>query len=363
MHTSSPSEAAERPATPDASWLRVLAGGVLMGLANLVPGVSGGTMILALGLYDRFIEAVSALARLRFAARPLLFVAVLGAGLVLAVVTLATPAVWLVTHHRWLAYSLFIGMTLGGVPMLWRVVRPLSPSVAVGALAGFGLMAVVAFGLQDTVLPQTFLVFLVAGALAASSMILPGVSGSYILLILGLYDVVIASLRPGDLLEEPLASLGVVVPVVIGAALGIGLLSNFLRIVLDRFQRPSHAVLLGLLVGSVLGLWPFQGAVHPELVDETRRDAVAELVGGAAPEEIARATGVRFDDGEIRDLRDRYQGRSAGDLELLALQLRPYRPTPARVALALLALVIGFLITRALGDRDPHDLEEDPGGG
>lgn len=351
------------PAPTEASYPRVFAGGVLMGLANLVPGVSGGTMILALGLYDRFIQVIAELARLRFSVRALLFAGALGVGLVVAVVGLATPAVWLVTHHRWLAYSLFIGMTLGGVPMLFRVVRPLDAPVAVGALAGLAVMAVIAFGLQNTVLPQTFPVFLLAGAVAAASMILPGVSGSYILLILGLYDVVIGSLRPADLLGDPLDSIGVIVPVILGAVLGIGLLSNLLQVVLERFERVSHAVLLGLLVGAVLGLWPFQRAVHPELVDEARRDAVVLLAQGAEPARIAAETGVRLDPEQAAALRQRYAGSSAGDLELLALRLEPYAPSPGRVALALLALVLGFVLTRAIGDRDPHGRAEDPAPG
>lgn len=334
---------------PEATPPRVFAGGVLMGLANLVPGVSGGTMILALGLYDRFIASVADLARLRFEPRSIVFVTVLAAGLAVAVLGLATPAVWLVQQHRWLAYSLFIGMTLGGVPLLWAIVRPLDARVLLGALVGFAVMAVIAFGLQSTALSPTVPVFVVAGALAASSMILPGVSGSYVLLILGLYDVVIGSLRPAALRADLLGSLGIIVPVGIGAVLGIGLLSNGLRWFLNRWERVSHALLLGLLVGSVLGLWPFQGPAWPDLAVESRLDAVKALVAGESPEAIRLETGVALDAAEAARLRDTFGDRGSMELELMALRLERYRPTAGQVAISLAAMVFGFVLTLALG--------------
>lgn len=334
---------------PEATPSRVFIGGVLMGLANLVPGVSGGTMILALGLYDRFIASVANLARLRLERRSITFVAILAAGLAVAILGLATPAVWLVQEHRWLAYSLFIGMTLGGVPLLWAIVRPLDPRVVASAVIGFGVMAVIAFGLQSTALSPTLPILLVAGALAASSMILPGVSGSYVLLILGLYDVVVGSLRPAALRADLMGSLGIIIPVGIGAVLGIGLLSNGLRWFLHRYERPSHALLLGLLVGSVLGLWPFQGPAWPDLADEARLDAVKALVVGESPEAIRLDTGIEFDGAEATRLLDTFGGRESMELELMALRLERYRPTLGQVALSIATLLFGFALTMAMG--------------
>lgn len=332
-----------------ASATRVVVGGFLMGLANLVPGVSGGTMILALGLYDQFIGAVAELTSLRWSRSMFVFLALVGVGLVVAVLALSGPAVWLVTFHRWAAYSLFIGMTLGGVPLLWRCVRPLDGGTTVATALGLGVMALVAFGLQNFSLPHTFLVFTVIGALAASSMILPGISGSYILLIFGLYDVVISSLRPGTLMEDFSGSLAILVPVVIGVAIGIGALSNVLKLVLRRYERPAHAALLGLLLGSVLGLWPFREAVHPELVTREGVQAVELLLQGEELEAIEAETGVEWTDAEAGFVRADYEGLTRGDLKLLGLELEPYAPPFGRIAGALGLLVGGFFVTRLLG--------------
>ncbi len=346
MHA--PSEL-ERPVSAP----RAVAGGVLMGLANLVPGVSGGTMILALGLYERFIAALSDVTRLRLRAGSLLFLAWIGAGAIVAVLGMAGPAVYLVTEHRWIMYSLFVGMTLGGAPDLLRQSRPFRPSSIVALLAGLGLMAFFAFQLASSPVPVNAAVLLGVGALAASSMILPGISGSYILLVFGLYDVVIGSLRPAVLRADPGEALWILVPFALGAAAGIALLSNALRALLARHSAPTHGALLGLLLGSVLGLWPFQEAVHPELVDRDGRKAVEALLEGATPAEIQARTGVALEGPRAEELRARYAGSSPGDLRARSNELRRFRPTAAQVALALALFATGFALTRRLRPRAP----------
>ena len=110
---------ADRKTGPEApgaaSWApRAVAGGVLMGLANLVPGISGGTMLLAVGIYPRFIEAVADTTRLRLRLQPLLLLSVVAAAGGLAILLLAGFLRDLVVHQRWIMYSAFIGLTLGG---------------------------------------------------------------------------------------------------------------------------------------------------------------------------------------------------------------------------------------------------------
>ena len=324
-----------------------------MGLANLVPGVSGGTMILAVGLYDDFIRSPADLGRLRPSRRALSFLAIMGLGATAAILTLSGPAVMLVTQARWIAYSLFIGMTLGGVPLIWRLCQPLRPPVFLAAAVSITLMAWLAFGSGAAKLPATTPVLVLVGALAASSMILPGVSGSYLLLIFGLYDLVIGSLSINALREDPAASLSVIAPVALGAVLGIGLLSNVLKVLLARWSAASHGALLGLLLGAVLGLWPFQEAVHPELTNRATRSAVLLVSQG----ETSAAA------------RDRYPSVPADtDLVALVAELRAediaptratlksrgsavtfFSPHVSQVAMALALVLAGFSLTRRLG--------------
>lgn len=339
-------------ADPRPPVLRSLAGGVLMGLANLVPGISGGTMILAVGLYDRFVGAVADLSRLRFRRNSLLFVAVLGFGLVAAIGTLSQVAVDLVNGHRWIMYSLFVGLTLGGVPELLRRSRPLGPGVVVGILAGIGAMVALAYQLSGTQLPGTIPVLLAVGAAGASSMILPGISGSYVLLILGMYDLVIGSLSISAWREDFAASARIVGPVVVGAVLGIAALSNVLKVLLARAPRVSHGVLLGLLLGSVIGLWPFQQPVNAELAHKPTRKAVAMLLDGAGGDAVREKYGDEFDDERLVELRGRYRGLDAGDLKRRGEELERFTPEGRQIGIALGLLALGFVTTLAMGSRE-----------
>lgn len=339
--------------------VRALFGGVLMGLANLVPGVSGGTMILALGLYDAFIGAIADVTRLRFRRASVMLLALVGVGAVGAILGLSGVAVGLVQDHRWVMYSLFIGMTLGGAPDLWKQTRPLSAGVAVAFAASVALMAWLAWSLVEAHIEPSVPVLIGIGALAASSMILPGVSGSYLLLIFGMYDLVIGAASASRLIDAPVESAWILGPVVLGAGLGIALLSNVLKTALAAAPRVSHAALLGLLVGSVLGLWPFREPVHPELLDRDVRKGVELLAEGASVEEIEAARGLDWTAAEAEDLSATYAGKSRGELKLMSRRLRGFEPDAGQVAAALGLLVLGFAVTRTLGRHSGSDVSPD----
>jgi putative membrane protein len=339
-----PTSAVSAP-TPGAP--RVLFGGFLMGLANLVPGISGGTMILAVGLYERFIDTIADLTRLKLRRGPIVFAALIGVGAVAAVLGFSGVAVSLVRDQRWVMYSLFIGMTLGGVPLIWSFLRPFRVGVAVGFLGGFGLMLAQWLELFSTRLPDTTPWLALAGLLGATSMVLPGISGAYVLLILGLYETVIGSIS--TLRTDLTGSLAVLIPVGIGAALGVGGLSNLLKWLLVRFSAPVHGVLLGLLLGSVFNLYPFEDPVHPELADRSMRKAITALVQGEDVDVIAEKYSITFDGQERLRIESVYRGMGPADIKLLGDETSSYPPGLERASIALLLLLAGFAVTWLLG--------------
>jgi len=331
---------------------RSLAGGVLMGLANLVPGISGGTMILAIGLYDRFIGAVADVTRLRMRRDSLVFLGIVGLGLVTAVLTFSGLAVSLVSEYRWVMYSLFIGLTLGGVPELVGAARVSAPGAGRVWLAialGMAGMAWITFSMSGTQLPATIPVLLCVGAVAASSMILPGISGSYILLILGMYDTVVGSLSLGALREDWQSCARVVVPIVVGAVVGIGLLSNVLKWVLVRHSRVSHGVLLGLLCGSVFGLFPFQTPVDPDLANKNLRKAIAAVHSGEDPAQVIVSRDLDLSPEAFAASCERHVGKTPGQLKADGEALEFYRPGVSQILKALGLCLVGVGLTRLLG--------------
>jgi len=250
-------------AAPGAGLLvRGTCGGVLMGLANLVPGISGGTMLLATGIYRSFVEAVADLSRLRFRARSLFVVGLVALAALAAVVLLAGPMKELVETRQWVMYSLFIGLTLGGVPLVWRQARPVRAPFWMGVAGGFALMVLIKLTTDVGARDGGVTLLVLAGV--AGAMILPGISGAYLLLVLGQYERILGAVRDakdGARASDWSAVAGtfdVVVPVGIGVVLGVVVVSNLVRALLRRCEQATLGVLMGLLCGSVLGLYPFE---------------------------------------------------------------------------------------------------------
>jgi len=287
------------PASPSypALALRSAIGGVLMGLANLVPGISGGTMLLAAGVYRAFIAAVAEVSTLRFRPYSIVVLGSVVAAAALAIVLLAGPVKDLVVDHRWVMYALFIGLTLGGVPLVYDMLKRAggtSPAAVAGFLIGLAGMAALAFLKADgATTGSSFPMLFLAGIAGASAMILPGISGGYLLLVLGQYVPILASVdRLKDALTagDPAAALAewtVVLPVGLGVVVGIAGLSNLIKWLLHHRERPTLGLLLGLLVGSVLGLYPFQHTVPPAIGDQLKGGAVVELTTDETGEPVA----------------------------------------------------------------------------
>ena len=269
---------------------RSIFGGVLMGLANLVPGISGGTMLLAAGIYPSFINALSDATRLRFRFRTLLVLGCVVGAAGLGILLFAGSLKELVLDHRWIMYSLFIGLTLGGLPVVWKLARPASPGLIIAGAISFAAMVGLAYLQHLGVVgsgSSNFGMLGLAGLAGASAMILPGLSGGYLLLLMGQYVPILSAidkfkdaLKAGDLSAAMDPALTVLLPVGIGVVAGVVIVGNLLKWLLDRFQKVTLGILLGLLLGSVVGLWPFKIGVQPAEGDMIKGRAVtAETIG------------------------------------------------------------------------------------
>lgn len=269
-----------------------------MGLANLVPGISGGTMLLAAGVYPAFINAVAEVTTFRFRLHSIVLLGAVVVAAALAILLLAGTIKGLVVDHRWIMYSLFIGLTVGGIPVVWKMVKKPSPPVWIGAVAGFVAMAALAWfqlrgGAAGGGSTSGWFMLVLAGTAGASAMILPGVSGGYLLLVLGQYVPILTAIdRFKDAARDmnmPLIlelGFGVGLPVGLGIVIGIVGVSNLLRLLLRKAEAATLGALLGLLVGAIVGLWPFQEGVPPEIGSQWKGQEVTEAVlSEMAPED------------------------------------------------------------------------------
>jgi putative membrane protein len=243
--------------------LGIFARGLCMGAADVVPGVSGGTMALILGIYQRLLEAIRAFdmrllrliasRRLRAAADhvDILFLIPLGAGILGAILffTRVVSLPQLLRDYPEQIYALFFGLIVGSIFVLVRGYGAMRGSELVSLAAGtlLGLLVVNAVPFETPV--DTWFIFL-AGALAICAMILPGISGSFILLLLRKYEYVFNAIGHFDF--------SVIVPFALGAATGLALFSRLLVWLLKHHYRLTLAAIVGMLIASLWVLWPFQ---------------------------------------------------------------------------------------------------------
>lgn len=253
-----------------------------MGTADLVPGVSGGTIALVLGIYERLVDSIregsSALGSLLradtsgFAAHlrrvEWLFLVPLLAGILLAVVSLASFLDHQLEQNPTILAALFFGLVLGSVAIAWRLLRdPGATHLVVAAAVGLGLFFLLGLGEETLVRDPSSLAYFGAGALAICAMILPGISGSLILLLVGMYAAVL------DAVDQ--RELGVIAVFAAGAVVGLGLFSQVLHWALRRHHDVILAGLVGLMGGSLRVLWPW-----PDGVESTALGAPADDVFG-----------------------------------------------------------------------------------
>jgi putative membrane protein len=265
--------------------LLVAAKGFCMGAADVVPGVSGGTMALVLGIYERLLKAIRAFdtrllrelrgGHLAAAAEhvDLLFLVPLGIGIVaaLAFFTRVVGLPGLVQSHPELVYALFFGLVVGSIVFLIRSLAPLLRwdlvSFAAGIVLGLMMVRTVPFETPE----HGWFIFL-SGALAICAMILPGISGAFILLVLRKYAYVFDAIARLDL--------AVLVPFALGAVCGLMLFSRLLVWLLRHYHRRTLSTIIGVLTGSLWLIWPFQERTYEILRGSARLVHSAPVLPG-----------------------------------------------------------------------------------
>ncbi|MEO6651629.1 MAG: DUF368 domain-containing protein [Ilumatobacteraceae bacterium] len=248
-----------------------VARGFAMGAADIVPGVSGGTVALVLGIYERLIrnvhtgaQALKALVqgdldevRAKLVAVEWIWLLSLLAGILAAVAVLASLLEDLLADHPVRMAALFFGLVLGSLTVAVRLIRSIGTSEIV-AIVGFAVALFLVLGLKsDTevaegaieIVTKPWWVFFLSGALAICAMILPGISGSFILVMIGMYTEVLGAVNDRNLVALTATATGCVV--------GLALFSSVLTWALEHHHDLVMAAMVGLMLGSLRVLWPW----------------------------------------------------------------------------------------------------------
>lgn len=228
--------------------------GFIIGASMLVPGASGGTMAIILGIYDELIHAVSTL-RKNFRENAVLLGTYTLAG-ILGILLFSRPLLAAITLWNKPMLFFFLGAIMGGIPPLYRKVRiskikPVNILVAlIGAVIGVSTMYLPEglFQLSSSFNLFNFFMLLLAGIIIAIALILPGISASYVLLMLGMYHLTLVAIKEFDLLY--------LVPLVIGVLGGTFLTAGILEREMKRHPQFTYMLIIGFMLGSLVQVFP-----------------------------------------------------------------------------------------------------------
>jgi putative membrane protein len=247
-------------------WLSTVFKGALMGAANVIPGVSGGTIALLTGIFEKLILAIrsfdiNALTLLMKGSFrefseyvQLSFLSAVGVGVVISIVSFAQLLEFLFNGYALYVWSFFFGLILASVWFVWKRIHCITMPVLVLFLFGAAFAVGVAWmepAAENGSLPYLF----ICGVVAMCSMILPGLSGSYVLLLMGNYQLVMID----AVVNRNLATL---LPVAAGAGVGLLVFSRLLAWVFKRFHDGTISLLTGFIFGSLSILWPWKEAIE-----------------------------------------------------------------------------------------------------
>ncbi len=247
-------------------YLRICIAGFCMGAADIVPGVSGGTMAFILGIYQELLNSIKSadshllrlLLKLRFREAsnyfPWRFLAAVGAGIFMAILTLAKVLETQLETNPTKVWSFFFGLVLASIFTVARSIKGWKPSLiliaAISCLVSYSIL-----GVAPTTTPETTWFLFLSGAIAINAMILPGISGAYILVLLGKYKYILSAVNSRDILTLAI--------VLAGAAIGLTTFVRLLSWLLDKYRNITMTLLTGLMIGSLRRLWPWKSDTNP----------------------------------------------------------------------------------------------------
>lgn len=241
--------------------------GIVIGIANIVPGVSGGTMMVSMGIYDKLIHCITHL--FSEFKKSVLFILPIAIGMVAAIAGSSFGLVWLFDNFPIQTNLLFVGLILGGLPAIYGKVKGKTIKaghVIAGLLFFAFVIAMAAMGESEgnaadlSVNVVNVLKLVGVGVIASATMVIPGVSGSMVLMLMGFYYPVINAIKEFisalTAVDVPaiLAGCGILVPFGIGIVIGIFAIAKLMEVIFEKFPLYAYWAIIGLIVASPIAI-------------------------------------------------------------------------------------------------------------
>lgn len=277
-------------------YLFIFLKGIAMGSADVVPGVSGGTIAFISGIYEELLNTISSVnvksVKILFSEgiKPFWkaingnFLAALLLGIGISILSLAKAITYTLANFPILTWSFFFGLVLASIPLVWKKIKHVDYTRYIFAVIGT-LVAYAVVSIPPTQDPGSLWYLFLSGMIAICAMILPGISGSFLLIILGSYLTILGALDSMDFV-----SIGVFIA---GAVIGLLSFSRVLKFLFAKYHDLTIATLAGFLIGSLTKIWPWKVVLtwftkHPGEANEKTIALVEENVSPWAYAEIAQ---------------------------------------------------------------------------
>ena len=259
------------------SILRLYFKGVAMGAADIVPGVSGGTIALISGIYE---ELIFTLKNINLSLLKTLFkdgfkvfwkslngnfLSVLLLGIASSVILLAQVIVFLLENHEFKIWGFFFGLIISSAFLIIKDVNPLNTMQIIWILSGIVIAALISLS-NTTQIPDTDIYIFLTGSIAITAMILPGISGSFILLLLSKYEYIITAIKEFNIRTLLVFALGCI--------FGLIIFSRILHFLFQNYKMNLLSLLSGFLIGSLIKIWPFRKVLETRI----NSDGIEEVI-------------------------------------------------------------------------------------
>lgn len=233
--------------------------GMVIGISNIIPGVSGGTMAIVLGIYDKLLSAINGF--FKDIKKNIAFLGAIGAGVVLGIVLFSKLLTYLldpVNGYMEATHFFFIGLIVGSLPIIYK--KATEKKIEKRNYIFLVVAFVIVFGMslfagtesttaiiRDLTLSSGIKLFL-AGFIAAAAMILPGVSGSFILLLMGIYSTMVTAVSEMNIM--------LLIPVAVGVVIGILTMTKIIEALFKNYPQTAYFTIFGLILGSIIEIYP-----------------------------------------------------------------------------------------------------------
>lgn len=240
--------------------LKTFINGLAFGITQIVPGVSGGTVAIMMGFYDRLLESVNHFNKDR--RKSLKFLLPFLFGIAVGILVFSSVINFLLSNHSFPTMMFFIGMIIGIIPLIFAKIKPINRTDVILIVIPALVVFATSFIGNGVYANPSILIFFIAGVVSAAALIIPGISGSFILLIMGVYHEIIISVSSVFDLLRDITNTGlwrdicvVMVPFAVGVVIGGLSMARLIEKLLKNYSRRVYTIILGLLIGSAAALF------------------------------------------------------------------------------------------------------------